>query len=173
MRRTGVLFQVDFFFLAVTALLLADLSPLQGLLMLTPAFLHEGGHLLMLALLGRKPARIRFQIFGIGIEGGREGLTAGEEQMVLAAGPLTNFFCCFFFWLLPGRGDPEITRLLCLPHLALTRLKPRALCLVTRGIAAAFLRPAAFAVLRALRRGNCPLTALFCLLYLTACLLGP
>ena len=192
MKQRRTVFQVDFFFLAAAALILADLSPLRGLLMLMPALLHEGGHLLMLAVCGGRPSAIRLQLFGVGVEGGREQLTRRQELLVLAAGPLVNLFCAGFFAFPAPRFSPEMTELLCLPHLALglwnlmpvppadggrilvllltPYLSPRALRLTVKITAVCFLLPVTLPVLRALFHGSRPLTALFCLIYLWLCL---
>lgn len=80
-------------------------APSLALMTLTSALMHEGGHLLALALLGIRGGRFSARLNGLICTPARP-LSYREEIAVAAAGPLTNLgFSLLFFFLRPlGRA---------------------------------------------------------------------
>lgn len=86
--------EISFLFVAATActVLLDGTGYLLSTLM--ASFLHECGHLLMMALLGGVPQTIIFGVFNIDIiDGHREQRGYWQDILILLAGPFANILC--------------------------------------------------------------------------------
>lgn len=89
-RAGGTLWQVKIpFFIAVAAWLTLDASGTAALCLLA-SFLHEGGHILVLLLLGRNPKEVTIGACGIRLVPDDRPLGYGQQTLVLLAGPLVN-----------------------------------------------------------------------------------
>lgn len=87
------------FFAVIAFLIFADTSGM-AVLSLTACILHEGGHLLAMALCGIYPDKIIFYGGGIAINKlGMEQISDGRRLFILSAGCMVNFliFSTYFF----------------------------------------------------------------------------
>jgi len=191
MTNNRTSWQIDFFFFAVMTIALARPLPLWGLPILFPVFIHEFAHLLVLVLFRGKPETIRFSGFGIRVSGGSECLPRRQKFLVLAAGPAANFLSAILFAFFTY-AQPELTTILCTPHLLLglwnmMPLPPAdggqmLLLLLSPRMSYSLLRRLlfimGFCILSALLglcglllfNGTVPLIPLVCICYLTVCL---
>lgn len=162
----------SFWFFAVMACFALFSRQALLLYLVLPVLIHEGGHLLVLALL-RVPVReIRFTPVSIAIQTGRpRALSYGRELAVAAAGIAANLLVAFLLWRL---AFPSMRTMLMIASnlaVALFQLLPaghldggqllRCLCdiLFPPGLARAVSLVISFAILT-------PLTALSALLLL-------
>ena len=70
------------------------------------AFCHEWAHAIIAEKYGYKMDRIRLMPFGAELHGDTDSFAGKDEIYVAIAGPLANFFVCFFivaiWWIFPG-----------------------------------------------------------------------
>ena len=90
-RILGVRVQVDFLFVALTALVL--LTDPQGytLVALLACLIHELGHLVMFLLTGYTPRALILELTGIRLVKPEQALSPVREALVQSAGSLANF----------------------------------------------------------------------------------
>jgi len=89
------------FFAVIAFLIFADTSGM-AVLSLTACILHEGGHLLAMALCGIYPDKITFYGGGIAIDKlGMEQISDCRRLFILAAGCMVNFLISSIYFFTP------------------------------------------------------------------------
>ncbi len=108
-RILGVRVQVDFLFVALTALVL--LTDPQGytLVALLACLIHELGHLVMFLLTGYTPRALILELTGIRLVKPEQALSPVREALVQSAGSLANFGM-FALLMGLGNGSMELTQ---------------------------------------------------------------
>ena len=99
----------NFSFFAVIAFLIFVDTSGMAVLSLTACILHEGGHLLVMALLGHYPDRITFYGGGIAInKSGMESLPNPKRILILSSGCAVNLFIASLYLFLPDNRIIQI-----------------------------------------------------------------
>lgn len=98
----------DFTFFAVVALLVFIDTGGTAMLSLIACILHEGGHLLAMALCGVVPEKITFYGGGIAISKRMDSVSAAKRLIILSAGCSVNAVLALSTALLPQNNTMQI-----------------------------------------------------------------
>jgi stage IV sporulation protein FB len=107
-RTGGIIWEISFPLAAVMTLVVLYDSSLSVTACFISVLIHEMGHILVMAVFGKKPERIKLTLFDFAIVSSSKGLLDLRREMaVILAGVCANFTAALFGWVICSYGVSE------------------------------------------------------------------